>query len=132
MAYREENSKNGYLNKFDAQMAHVFAQPYLAPERVLWTRCETPMAVLANMTPGPSSLHARSNRDILPLAVPLAALDIDWIWMGESVEEPHEPREGVRLNGLGNLLNFDVSCGPTRVGPADLSANETLARLISL
>ena len=64
------------------QFSSVQFSSVLGSRRVLWTRCETPMAVLANMTPGPSSLHARSNRDILTLAVPLAALDIDWIWFG--------------------------------------------------
>ena len=52
-AYRLPYSKNGYLKRLAAMMNPTNANPKLAPARVLCTKCETPIAVLANRIPGP-------------------------------------------------------------------------------
>ena len=53
LAYLDPNSKKGYFNKFAKITAHNNPKPNKAPALVLWTRWDTPIAVLANKIPGP-------------------------------------------------------------------------------
>lgn len=56
LAYLEPNSKKGYFNRLAITTAQIKPKPKREPALVLCTKCDTPIAVLANRIPGPNVL----------------------------------------------------------------------------
>ena len=56
LAYLEANSKKGYFNRLAITTAQIKPKPKREPALVLCTKCDTPIAVLANRIPGPNVL----------------------------------------------------------------------------
>ena len=56
LAYLEPNSKKGYFNRLAITTAQIKPNPKREPALVLCTKCDTPIAVLANRIPGPNVL----------------------------------------------------------------------------
>ena len=52
----DPNSKKGYFNRLAIITAQIKPNPKREPALVLWTKCDTPIAVLAKRIPGPNVL----------------------------------------------------------------------------
>jgi hypothetical protein len=69
LVYRIPNSKKGYFKTFAKIIGIIMSQPYCAPAFVESTKCEVPIAILANNSPGPRFLRSVLYFDIVVVGV---------------------------------------------------------------